>query len=163
VWREPTEWLGNAQPGQLHLLSDQPSTRLHSQLDHAPHSRAAKIAGRQPVTIHPEDAASRGIRDGDVVRLFNARGACLAGAAVSDAVRPGVLRLSTGAWYDPVSWTDADALENYGNPNVLTLDVGASRLSQGCTAQTCLVEIEKWRGEQTPASAYSLPRFVKRA
>jgi len=43
----------------------------------------------------------RGIRDGDIVRLFNDRGACLAGAVLSDALRPGVVQLSTGAKFDP--------------------------------------------------------------
>jgi biotin/methionine sulfoxide reductase len=161
IWRTPTEWLGAAGKYTLHMLSDQPSTRLHSQLDHAPHSRAAKVAGRQPITINPADAAARGIAAGDVVRVFNDRGACLAGAVVSDVVRPGVVRLSTGSWFDPASWEVNGSLEKNGNPNVLTLDVGASRLSQGCTAQTCLVEIEKWHGATPQVTAYDLPRFVK--
>ncbi len=42
----------------------------------------SKITGREPVRINPLDAAARGIRDGDIVRLFNARGACLAGCSV---------------------------------------------------------------------------------
>src|SRR6266571_4106872 len=45
----------------------------------------------------------RAIAAGDVVRVFNARGACFAGAMVTDTVRPGVVRLSCGAWYDPAS------------------------------------------------------------
>ena len=49
----------------------------------------------------PHDAAARGIADGDIVRLYNDRGACLAGAVLSEALRPGVVQLSTGAWYDP--------------------------------------------------------------
>ena len=43
-----------------------------------------KVAGREAITINPADAVSRGIRDGDVVRVHNSRGACLAGAIVSD-------------------------------------------------------------------------------
>ena len=41
VWREPAEWLGApaAERYPLHLLSDQPTRRLHSQLDHSPYSR----------------------------------------------------------------------------------------------------------------------------
>jgi biotin/methionine sulfoxide reductase len=76
-------------------------------------------------------------------------------------VRSGVVRLSTGSWFDPASWDVNGSLEKNGNPNVLTLDIGASRLSQGCTAQSCLVEIEKWRGEAPQVTAYELPRFVK--
>jgi biotin/methionine sulfoxide reductase len=162
VWHEPTEWLGAPGRYPLHLLSDQPSTRLHSQLDHAPHSRTAKIAGRQPVTINPEDAAARGIKDGDVVRLFNDRGACLAGAVVSDVIRRGVVRISTGSWFDPTSWEVPGSLEKNGNPNVLTLDIGTSRLSQGCSAQTCLVEVECWHDEAPRVTAYDLPQFEER-
>ena len=65
------------------MLSDQPADKLHSQLDHSPHARATKIKGRQPITIHPDDAAARGIADGDLVRVFNDRGACLAAARLS--------------------------------------------------------------------------------
>ncbi|MDX1540888.1 MAG: molybdopterin-dependent oxidoreductase, partial [Geminicoccaceae bacterium] len=82
VWREPGEWLGGdvARRFPLHLISNQPRTKLHSQYDHGPLSRAAKVRGREPVLIHPDDAQARGIADGDLVRVFNERGACLGGA-----------------------------------------------------------------------------------
>jgi len=70
-------------------------------LDVGAHSQSVKIAGREPVRLNPGDAAARGLHDGDLVRIFNDRGACLAGLAVDEAVRPGVAQLSTGAWYDP--------------------------------------------------------------
>ena len=62
-----------------------------------------RLEGRRArAGAHPSaDAAARGIRDGDIVRLYNDRGACLAGAVLSEALRPGVVQLSTGAWYDP--------------------------------------------------------------
>src|SRR3546814_9327804 len=103
VWREPDEWLGAplAERFPLHLMSNQPRTRLHSQLDPGSVSRGSKIADREPITIHPDDAAARGIGDGDVVRVWNDRGSCLAGVIVSDVVIPGVVQLSTGAWFDP--------------------------------------------------------------
>lgn len=61
VWREPAEWLGAAATARfpLHMISDQPSRRLHSQLDHRPHSQAGKTHGRERVTISPADAAAR--------------------------------------------------------------------------------------------------------
>ena len=85
TWLEPVEWLGSktAERYPLHLLSDQPTDKLHSQLDHSPHSRATKVKGRQPITIHPDDAMARGIADGDLLRVFNDRGACLAAARLS--------------------------------------------------------------------------------
>ena len=158
AWFAPAEWLGSpqAQRFPLHLLSDQPATRLHSQLDFSAHSLAHKVAGREPVWIHPADAAARGIADGDVVELFNDRGACLAGAVVTDAIRPGVLKLSTGAWYDPMAWGTPGSPCRHGNPNVLTRDAGASSLSQGCSAQTCLVDLRK-AVNPPAAEPYALP------
>ena len=157
VWREPFEWLGgvNARQYPLHLLSDQPVRRLHSQLDHSPYSRAGKIAGREPVYLNPADGASRGIAAGSVVELFNGRGRCLAGAVLSNDIMPGVARLATGAWFDP--WQDGD---RHGNPNVLTLDRGASGFSQGCAAQTCLVQARAFVGVPPAVRAFDLPELI---
>ena len=164
TWLEPIEWLGSgkAERYPLHMLSDQPSDKLHSQLDHSPHAKATKVKGRQPVTMHPEDAAARGIADGDLLRVFNDRGACLASAQLTDRIRRGVVRLSTGAWFDPEDSGSNTPLEKHGNPNALTLDIGASKLSQGCIAQTCLVEIERFDGVAPAVTAHQLPSFTGR-
>jgi biotin/methionine sulfoxide reductase len=145
VWLEPEEWLGGAaaQRFPLQLVANQPRTKLHSQLDIGAHSQSAKVAGREPVRLHPDEAAARGLRDGDIVRIVNDRGSCLAGLVVSDAVGPGIAQLSTGAWYDP---DPADpSFCRHGNPNVLTADRPSSTLSQGCTGQLSLVQIEPYR------------------
>jgi biotin/methionine sulfoxide reductase len=146
VWFEPDEWLGSpaARRFGLQLVANQPRSRLHSQLDVGAHSQSLKVAGREPVRLHPADAAARGLRDGDLVRIFNDRGACLSGLVVDDAVRPGVAQLSTGAWYDPDPANPGFC--RHGNPNVLTADRPSSTLSQGCTGQLALVEIEAYRG-----------------
>jgi biotin/methionine sulfoxide reductase len=164
TWLEPIEWLGSktAERYPLHMLSDQPADKLHSQLDHSPHARATKVKGRQPITLHPDDAAARGIADGDLLRVFNDRGACLAAARLSDRIRRGVVRLSTGAWFDPADAGSNRSLEKHGNPNALTLDIGASKLSQGCIAQTCLVEIERFDSPPPPVTAHRLPTFTQR-
>ena len=136
VWQEPAEWLGRAMPGQLHMISNQPVNKLHSQLDHGSVSRAGRPSGVEPVTMHPDDAAARGLSNGQIVRIFNTRGACLAELRLDDAIRPGIVQIATGAWYDP----DGDTCRR-GNPNTLSLDKGTSKLAQGPIAQTCLVEI----------------------
>jgi biotin/methionine sulfoxide reductase len=155
VWREPFEWLGSpkAERYPLHLLSDQPSRRLHSQLDHSPYSQAGKVAGREPVYLNPRDAAPRGIESGSLVELHNERGHCLAGAIVTDDVMAGVVRLATGAWFDG----DSEGLDRNGNPNSLTLDRGASAYSQGCSAHTCLVDVRLHRGVVPDIRAYEPP------
>ena len=163
VWLEPTEWLGDPQAEvyPLHLISNQPRFRLHSQLDCGAVSRASKVAGREPVEISSKDAVARDIRNGDVVRIYNSRGACLAGAVVTDAIRPGVVQLSTGAWYDPVDPGEIGSMDKHGNPNVLTLDKGTSKLAQSCSAQSALVEVELFEGTPPGITAFAPPPMVK--
>ena len=162
VWLEKSECLNapRAKEFPLHLISNQPRPRLHSQLDFARTSQATKVAGREPMMINPDDAKRRGIRDGDTVRVFNDRGACLVGAVVSDAVAPRVVQLSTGAWYDPVQDGDEIDLDRGGNPNVLTRDTGSSSLGQGPTAHSCLVEIEPYTDGGHAVQSYSAPEII---
>jgi len=164
VWLEPAEWLGSerAQTYPLHLLSNQPRSRLHSQLDCGDVSRNAKVAQREPVLLHPDDAAARGIASGDVVRIYNDRGACLAGAVVTEAIRPGVIQLATGAWFDPLDPAEIGSLDKHGNPNMLTLDKGTSKLAQSPAAQTVLVEVERFDSEPPPITAFSPPAVIPR-
>ncbi|MBI5878254.1 MAG: molybdopterin-dependent oxidoreductase [Chloroflexi bacterium] len=159
AWMEPAEWLGAPQARRypLHMLSNQPRNRLHSQLDNGVYSIEGKVAGREALTMHPQDAAARGLSAGNVVRVFNARGACLAGLVVSDGVRPGVVLLPTGAWYDPQDPGEVGSLDKHGNPNMLTLDKGTSKLAQGPSAQTALVEVEKYAGALPTVTAHRPP------
>ncbi|WP_334192431.1 molybdopterin-dependent oxidoreductase [Pararhodobacter sp.] len=156
AWLEPEEWLGAPATARhpLHLLSTQPATRLHSQMDAGPTAQESKIRGREPLRMNPADAAARGLAAGDVVRVFNDRGACLAGLVLSEALRPGVVQLATGAWYDPV---EPGGLDAHGNPNVLTRDQGASMLSQAPSAQSCLVEVAAWTDPLPPIRAFQPP------
>jgi biotin/methionine sulfoxide reductase len=159
VWLEPQEWLGaEDRRHPLHLISNQPKTRLHSQLDVGDTSRRSKVQGREPMRMHPADAEARGLTSGDVVLIRNDLGSCLAGLVVSDAVRPGVIQLSTGAWYDPDP--SDPSFCRHGNPNVLTADRPSSSLSQGTTAQQTLVEVEKWDGPLPPVTVDEPPAFV---
>lgn len=78
-------------------------------------------AGVPAVDIHPDDAAARGIRDGDRVRVFNGRGACELRAVVTDVVRPGVISVPKGRW---------SKLTGTNNINHLTTDVLADFAGQ---------------------------------
>ena len=141
----------------LTLIANQPSTRLHSQLDFGGHSAQAKHRGREVARMHPEDAAARSISDGDIIRIFNQRGACLAGVRLTDGIRRGVIQLPTGAWYDPVDPQEDNPLCVHGNPNVLTRDIGTSALAQGCTGQLTTVQVERFGGNLPPIQAYEPP------
>ncbi|MBF6338609.1 molybdopterin-dependent oxidoreductase [Nocardia abscessus] len=158
VWLEPAERLGGpaAERYPLQLVANQPRTKLHSQLDVGAYSRSVKIRGREPIRMHPSDAAARGLRAGAIVRVFNERGSCLAGLVVDDGVRAGVVQLSTGAWYDP------DPVDptfcRHGNPNVLIADRPSSTLSQGCAGQLALVEVERYAGPIAEVDVMRPPR-----
>ena len=158
AWVPPTEWLGADKRAQwpLHLVTMQPANRLHSQMDSARLSQVDKVGGREKICVNPDDAAKRGIKSGDTVRVYNERGACLAGAEVTPDVRSGVVVMATGAWFDP----GVDALERHGNPNVLTLDVGTSRLSQGPSALSVLVEVERCAAGVPAVKAFELPAIM---
>ena len=139
VWNAPDEWLGAASAAThpLHLVSPQPGDKLHSQME----SALADIedARPMPVIMNPEDARARTISDGDMVIVFNDRGRCRARAKLSDDIRERVVAISTGAWFDP----DDEDTDRQGNPNVLTRDIGTSRIGQGCTAHTTLVDVAR--------------------
>ena len=162
VWQEPAEWLGAdlIERFPLHLISNQPDTRLHSQYDNGGYSQSNKLKGREPATMNPDDAARRNIEDGDAVRLFNDRGACLSVVKLSDGVMPGVIRLPTGAWFDPLEPGEPGSLDVHGNPNVLTRDVGTSSLAQGPTAMSTLVQVEKFEGALPPIKIFTPPEVI---
>jgi biotin/methionine sulfoxide reductase len=158
AWLPPAEWLGAPEAARhpLHLVTSQPADRLHAQMDPGPVSRANKVADREALRMHPRDAAARGIAAGDVVRMFNDRGACLAGAVLDDGLVEGVVAMATGAWYDP----DADGLDRHGNANVLSRDAGTSRLAQGPSALSALVQVERWDAPAPPIEVHRPPQFA---
>jgi len=104
--------------------------------------------------MNPHDAHARGIADGDIIRLFNERGACLAAVNVTDSIAAGIVQLPTGAWYDPMHPEEDGSLCVHGNPNVLTRDIGTSSFAQGCTGQLTTVEVERFNGNLPPIRAF---------
>ena len=95
--------------------------------------------------MSPQDAAARGLKDGDVARAFNSRGQILVGIKVTDEIRPGVIRINEGGWYDPANPREPNTLCRYGDVNVLTVSEATSKLSQATSGQTAMVEVEKYR------------------
>ena len=161
AWLEQTEWLGSNLIKQypLQLISGQPHNRLHSQLDNGSESQNYKILGREPIKIHPQDAQTRRLVNGDIVEVFNKRGKCLAGVIVSNEVMKGVVFLPVGAWYDPIN--DGEFCI-HGNPNVLTEDIGTSSLAQGPSAHSTLVEIKKYTKELPEINIFHKPNIVNK-
>ena len=161
MWFEPVEWLGmKDKPAKFHLLSLHPYDRLHSQQSNTSNRKRYAVADREPVLINTEDAKELGIKQGDLVRVYNARGEILAGANVSDGIMRGVVQIFEGAWYDP----NAEGLCKNGNPNVLTIDLPTSELANGNIAHTALVNIELYKhkaGEDIKLTAFMPPKGAK--
>ena len=67
------------------------------------------------------------------------------------------MNLSCGAWYDPADGSE-QALCLHGNSNVLTRDQGTSKLGQGPSSATALVEVERWNEPLLPVAAFD-PRW----
>ena len=73
-----------------------------------------------------------------------------------------MVQLATGAWYDPLEPGRIGTLDRHGNPNLLTRDRGTSRLAQGPSAHSTLVEVERVTGEIPPVTAFEPPRMRNR-
>ncbi|BBE42026.1 molybdopterin-dependent oxidoreductase [Conexivisphaera calida] len=110
----------------LQVMSNHPRWRHHAQGDDMPwirEIRTAKIKGPdgyyyEPLWINPKDAAKRGIKHGDIVRVYNERGAVLAAAFVTERIREGVVGMSDGSKLDPISLEDR--IDRGGAINLIT-------------------------------------------
>ncbi|OCL86873.1 Dimethyl sulfoxide/trimethylamine N-oxide reductase precursor [Aliarcobacter thereius] len=172
MWFEPTEWLGNEELTKkypLHLLSPHPTNRIHTQLDNTWVQNAIKVQGREPIRISPNDANKFGIKDGEVVEVYNERGSVLAGVVVTNTIRDGVVAIEEGAWYSPEDANAGDSLFsgndqrkvrcNSGQVNVLTTSKGTSKMANATSVNSTLVSIRKVK-ILTPNLAYNPPKIV---
>lgn len=158
MWIEKHEYLGNAKEGQLHVVSPHPWYRLHSQMDQSETLRDLyKIQGREPVRINTQDAADRGIENGDLVELYNDRGTIIVGAILSDDIMPGVVSVYEGGWPS----LDSKGRCNSGLVNFLTSTQRSSGLSQATTANTVLCSMRKCEDPEGPNIAYEKPDIIE--
>jgi anaerobic selenocysteine-containing dehydrogenase len=87
------------------------------------------------LSIHPDDAAVRGIQDGAPVRVWNALGEVRCLAAVTDEVRPGVVSLAKGLWSHH---TQNGATANALSPDTLS-DLGQNACFNDARVQVARV------------------------
>jgi anaerobic selenocysteine-containing dehydrogenase len=95
---------------------------------------AIEEAGEPSLEIHPDEARSRDIADGDKVRIFNDRGSFTAKARVSERARPGVV-VALSVWWKKLSADRANANE--------VTSQALTDLGRGATFYDCLVEVER--------------------
>jgi len=131
-WEGPGDPLAAKYP--LQLITTHFKRRALSQFDNVPWLCELQ---EQAVVINARDAADRGIRDGDKVRVFNDRGEILIAARVTERIMPGVVDVPHGAWYQP----DHRGVDRGGCANVLTADSYSPGGS--FTYNTALVEVQR--------------------
>lgn len=119
----------------LMLISPHPRYRTHSQYFDVSWLRETY---RDEAMINVKDADARGIKEGDLVRVFNDRGKVVITARVTERIMPGVVRIYHGAW--PA--LSEDGTDMAGNPNFLTSDRPSPAGS--FPKNTALVQIEKY-------------------
>jgi anaerobic dimethyl sulfoxide reductase subunit A len=135
-WVEPFETPSDplAKKYPLQLITPHGKRRALGQFDRVPWLREVES---QTVRLSLPDAKARGIRSGEMVKVFNDRGVLMLPAEVTRRLVSGVVLIESGAWYDP----DEDGVDRGGNTNVLTRDdpsIGGS-----FCYNTCLVEVQK--------------------
>ncbi|MDJ1651549.1 MULTISPECIES: molybdopterin-dependent oxidoreductase [Gordonibacter] len=130
------------------IVSNHPRWRIHANMDDIPWLReipTCKVTGPdgykyEPVWINPQDAAERGIEDGDVVRLYNDRGWVLGGAVLTERIRPSVVYQDHGARVDPI---EPGVSDRGGANNLIAPNKTTSQNAPGEVTSGFLVNIEK--------------------
>ena len=105
--------------------------------------------------ISRQDAEERGIKDDDLIRLWNKRGSVVCAAQVTDRLRPGVISASTSsAEYRPAG-EPGKSTDLGGCINMLNPSKSITPKSHGIRPNTTLIQMEKWTGVDTwrPAEA----------
>lgn len=173
-WGGDGRWMKGDEcaPDELVLLATKSPKRLHSQLEAAEDDAADIVGGvpvpgvarpvpePEPAELHPEDAAARGLREGDLCVVENDRGALLARVKLNPGNARGTVRLGHGGWvrwrtrkpqagegaHDALDAHDAhdhEALDLRGQANVLTSDEPTSDFARGNVASGWRVRVRK--------------------
>ena len=132
----------------LLCVSNHGRWRMHAQLDDVTWNReieTMKIRAKdgyqyEPVWLHPSEAAVRGIRHGDIVKVFNERGIVLCGAYITERLIPQSCYIDHGARLDPIVPGEID---RGGAINTITPAALTSTNATGMAVSGFLVEIEK--------------------
>jgi len=132
TWESRNDPMSEKYP--LQLITTHFKRRTQSQFDNLPWLRELQ---RQAILMNPEDARARSVKDGDLVRVFNDRGAVVIPVEVTERIMPGVIDMPQGAWYAP----DKRGVDRGGCANTLTNDEYSP--SGAFAYNTALVEVEK--------------------
>jgi anaerobic selenocysteine-containing dehydrogenase len=137
----------------LLCMSNHPRWRMHAQADDITWTReipTMKVRGPdgylyEPVWLNPAEAVARGIAHGDIVKVFNERGAVLGGAYVTERLMPRVAYMDHGARWDPII---PGELDRGGAINTITPHAVTSKKATGMVVSGFLVEVAKVSDEE---------------
>ncbi len=151
----------------LLLMSNHGRWRVHAQADDISWTREAptcKVTGMdgykyEPVWINPQDAEKRGIRTGDIVKVFNERGIVLCGAIAWERVMPDVAYVDHGARFDPII---PGKVDRGGAINTIAPLGTSSRNAVGEATSGYLVDVQKLSGKEMDAWRRDYPEAFER-
>ena len=131
-WESANDPLARKYP--LQLVSPHISRRIHSQFDNLPWLRQLET---QAVSVNSVDAEPRGIKDGDIVRVFNDRGEMAIPVEITERIIPGTVSIPQGAWFT----LDENGIDIGGCANTLTKNATSPGGAFAC--DTALVQVER--------------------
>ena len=134
TWEGPDDAEGKKKH-PFQLIGHHYKGRVHSSYANIPWLE--QVAPQQ-LWMNEADAAQRGIKHNDTVKVFNDRGAVVVRVKVTPRIMPGVLSLPQGAWYTP----DKNGVDQGGCINTLT-KTHMTPLAKGNPQHTNLVDVVK--------------------
>jgi anaerobic selenocysteine-containing dehydrogenase len=112
----------------LQLLTCKTRERIHSQFGNLDLIQEAERP--RVLDIHPDDAAARGLKEGDLARIWNARGSAEAPVHLNPGIRKGVVHVLEGRCVEDDPWMN------------LVTDDGVTDMGWGANFYECRVEVE---------------------
>jgi trimethylamine-N-oxide reductase (cytochrome c) len=138
----------------LHLISPHPRYTFHTQSDGKDcitndikdHRVLVNGYYYWIIRINSKDAADRGIKENDLVKVFNNRGTVICAAQVTERVPPGTTHsYESSAVYEPMG-IPGESPDRGGCVNTLTPSRPMIKKSHSLAANSCLVQVAKWEG-----------------
>ncbi len=129
----------------FHTMGDSKGSWLNEVKDH----RVLKDDGHYycVMRLNTKDAEARGIKDGDLIKAFNDRGAVILAAQVTERLAPGTVHsYESCADYIPLG-EPGESPDIAGCVNILTNKRFITPTSTAMSNNSCLIQVEKWEGE----------------
>ena len=142
----------------LQLISPHPRFSFHTQMDGKDlwneeivhHRRLIDGYRYWVLRMNRKDAEARGLKDGDLIKAHNDRGAVVCALTITDRIIPGVVHsYGSGGGYDPQGEPgNPKTVDKGGTINQLVPSKFMSKNCAGMAPGSCLVQVEKWEGSK---------------